>query len=99
MSKLLSFREEGWDFGGHGQREWQGRDWNTGSRPAGVGSRGLAMDRLEDNGSIREPRAEREELALAGAQEAVELLTGGRLGCSISVSPKGLRKGRFRTTF
>lgn len=59
MAKLLSFREEGWDFGGHGQREWQGRDWNTGSRPAGVGSRGLAMDRLEDRGSIRELRARR----------------------------------------
>lgn len=43
MSKLLSCREEGWDFGEHGQREWQGRDWNTGSRPAGVGSRGLEM--------------------------------------------------------
>lgn len=26
MVELLSHREEGWNFGGHGQRGWQGRD-------------------------------------------------------------------------
>lgn len=37
-------------------RGWQGRDWNTGSGPVGVGSKGLEMDRLEDSGGTGELR-------------------------------------------
>lgn len=88
MEELLSCREEGWDFGGHGQRRVARKGLNIRSRPVEV----VSKDRDGQIGGHQwhqgSQRAEREELALAETQEAVALLTGSSLGCSISV-PRG----------
>lgn len=43
MAELLRCQKEGWNFGGHGQRGWQGRDWTPRSRTVGAGNKGLEM--------------------------------------------------------